>query len=77
MTSSITKASLRILIRIDNVELFSELYGLLRELYPDINLFELSLSEAAFSVSKFLLEKAEHLTEENYNILSNKPGIEH
>ena len=48
--------------------IFNDIFPLLKDLFPDINFFKISVQQESFQISHFLAKRAEYLTDENYQI---------
>ena len=57
--------------------IFNDVFSILKDLFPDINFFKISVQQESFQVAQFLAKRAEYLTDENYQIAidSNDPVL--
>ena len=49
-------------------EIFDDIFLILKEYFPEANLFQVAVQQKSFQIAQFLVKRAEYLTEENYQI---------
>ena len=57
--------------------IFNDIFPILKDQFPDVNFFKISVQQESFQIAQFLAKRAEYLTDENYQIAcdSNDPVL--